>query len=514
MNAPQNPSPRSGWLRSLIVAFPLLLAPLAALGAEAAAAVGEPRGTDAKGVDLSVRGEERAILTSAPEVPPPITRKHATKVVVELEVIEVVKPIADGVEYLFWTFGGEVPGKFIRVRQGDLVEFHLKNHPGSKMPHNIDLHAVTGPGGGAASSFTAPGHESQFSFKAMNPGLYIYHCATAPVGMHVANGMYGLILVEPVEGLLPVDREFYVVQGDFYTTGRFGEEGLQPFDQAKAEAEQPSYVLFNGSASSLVGDRALQARVGDTVRIFFGNGGPNLVSSFHVIGEIFDKVHTEGGVLANQRQVQTTLVPAGGSAIVEFKLEVPGTFILVDHSLFRAFNKGALGMLKVSGPENLLVYSGKEVDAVYLGSQADAGSGSEKRIADLQAQVKTAIASDPKIAGLNKNVQMEKGKRVYMQTCFACHQPTGLGLPGVFPPLARSDYLMQDKDRSIRAIVKGLSGPITVNGKPFTGVMPPVALADEQVANVLTYIRNSWGNTGDPVSVDEVRRVRAESAHQ
>lgn len=489
-------------------------APLPLSAAEAPAALGEPKGPDAKGVDLALRGEERAILTAAPNVPPPITRKHPTKVIVDLEVKELVKRLADGVDYLFWTFGGEVPGLFIRVREGDLVEFHLKNHPDSKMPHNIDLHAVTGPGGGAASSFTAPGHESQFSFKAINPGLYIYHCATAPVGMHVANGMYGLILVEPKEGLPPVDREFYVCQGDFYTTGRFGEEGLQPFDQEKAVNEQPSYVVFNGAVNSLVGDNAMRAKVGERVRIFFGNGGPNLVSSFHVIGEIFDRVYTEGGVLGNQRHVQTTLVPAGGSAIVEFGLEVPGTFILVDHSLFRAFNKGALGMLKVEGPENLLVYSGKEVDAVYLGSQADAGAGSEKRVADLQAQVKQAIAENPKIAGLTKEVQMEKGKRVYMQTCFACHQPTGLGLPGVFPPLAKADYLMEDKERSIRSVVKGLSGPITVNGKKYNGVMPPVALNDEQVANVLTYVRNSWGNSGDPVRVDEVRRVRAELAQQ
>lgn len=486
----------------------------ASLAAEGPASLGEPKGPQAKGVDPEARGEERAVLTDPPNVPPPITRKHPTKVIVELEVIEAVMPMADGVEYLFWTFGGTVPGKFIRVREGDLVEFHLLNHPSSKMPHNIDLHAVTGPGGGAASSFTAPGHRSQFSFKALNPGLYIYHCATAPVGLHVANGMYGLIFVEPKEGMPLVDREFYVVQGDFYTTGKFGEEGLQPFDQQKAEDERPSYVVFNGSANALVGDNALQARVGESVRIYFGNGGPNLVSSFHVIGEIFDKVYQEGGILPNQRQVQTTLVPAGGSSIVEFKLEVPGTFILVDHSLFRAFNKGALGMLKVEGNENLLVYSGKEVDAVYLGSQAAAGTGGEKKVQALQAQVREAIKSDPKIAALTKEVQLEKGKRVYQQTCFACHQPTGMGLPGVFPPLAKSDFLMADKDRAIRSIIKGLSGPIEVNGKKYNGVMPPVALNDEQVANVLTYVKNSWGNSADPVTVEDVRKVRAESATQ
>jgi nitrite reductase (NO-forming) len=165
--------------------------------------------------DPEVQGEEVAILGKAPNVPPPITRKHPTKVIVNLEVIEVTKQLADGVDYVFWTFGGDVPGRFIRIREGDFVEFHLSNHQDNKMPHNIDLHAVTGPGGGATSSFTAPGHTSQFSFKALKPGLFIYHCATAPVGMHVGNGMYGMILVEPKEGLPPVDREYYVMQGDF-----------------------------------------------------------------------------------------------------------------------------------------------------------------------------------------------------------------------------------------------------------------------------------------------------------
>ncbi|EDY19063.1 nitrite reductase, copper-containing [Chthoniobacter flavus Ellin428] len=465
-------------------------------------------------VDPEVVGEERAVITQAPNVPPPIQRKHPTKVIVELEVREVVKKLADGVDYLFWTFGGDVPGSFIRIREGDLVEFHLSNHPDNKMPHNIDLHAVTGPGGGATSSFTAPGHTSQFSFKALNPGLYIYHCATAPVPMHVGNGMYGLILVEPKEGLPPVDHEYYVMQGEFYTQGKFGEEGLQAFDQEKALDERPSYVVFNGAVGSLVGDNALKAKVGERVRLFVGNGGPNLTSSFHVIGEIFDNVYQEGGTTATQHNVQTTMIPAGGSAIVEFKVDVPGTFILVDHSLYRAFNKGALGMLKVDGPENLIVYSGKEVDAIYLGKQAPENIAAGKSVAELQAKVAMAIKADPKISGLNKEIQMEKGKRVFLQTCFACHQPTGLGLPGVFPPLAKSDYLMADKARSIMGVIKGNTGPLKVNGADYNGVMPPVMLTDEQIANVLTYVRNSFGNEGDAVTVEEVSKVRAEAAHQ
>ena len=308
-------------------------------------------------------GEENAVLADAPNVPPPIHRDHATKVVVHLEVREVEGRLADGVRYTFWTFGGHVPGKFIRIREGDEVEMHLDNHPNSKNPHNIDLHAVNGSGGGAAASLTAPGHSSVFSFK--DPGLYVYHCATAPVAMHIANGMYGLILVEPKEGLPKVDHEYYLMQGDFYTRGANGDQGLQPFSMAKVIDEKPEYVVFNGSVGSTVGDKAITANVGETVRLFVGDGGPNLVSSFHVIGQIFDTVWAEGNLSAPTHNVQTTLIPAGGAAIVQFKMSVPGTFIIVDHSIERAFNRGALAQLKVTGPEDRLVYSGKQFDLVY-----------------------------------------------------------------------------------------------------------------------------------------------------
>ncbi|MFT5111041.1 MAG: nitrite reductase (NO-forming) [Parasphingorhabdus sp.] len=436
---------------------------------------------------------ENAVLTTAPQVPPAITRDHPAKVIVNLDTVEKVGRLSDGVDYTFWTFGGTVPGQFIRIREGDLVEFHLNNHPTSKMPHNIDLHAVTGPGGGATSSFTAPGHSSTFSFKAINPGLYVYHCATAPVGMHIANGMYGLILVEPEEGLPEVDREYYVMQSEFYTTGNYGDEGLQTFNMAKALAENPDYVVFNGSVGSLVGDNAIQAEVGETIRMYVGNGGPNLVSSFHVIGEIFDRVNVEGGSLINEN-VQTTLVPAGGAAIVEFTTDVPGTFIAVDHSIFRAFNKGALGMLKVSGNEDLMVYSGKQDDAIYLPE-----GGGIQTIVD-------AGAGSPKAA--NKAERIVAGQRVYEQNCMACHQSEGQGIPGVFPPLAGSDYLLSDPKRSIRVLIDGLSGEVVVNGQTYNGVMPAVQLDDEKMANVLTYILNNWNNNGGeilPLDVAESR---------
>lgn len=442
-----------------------------------------------------VRGEEVAQLTTPPLVPPPITRDHPTKVIVKLEVVEKVMKMADGVDYTFWTFGGSVPGKFIRVREGDVVDFELMNHPTSKMPHNIDLHAVTGPGGGAAASFTAPGHSTTFSFRVLNPGLYVYHCAVAPVGMHVANGMYGLIYVEPKEGLPKVDHEYYVMQGDFYTKGRYGEQGLQPFSMEKAIEEKPDYVVFNGGVGAIAADKALAAKKGETVRIFFGNGGPNLTSSFHTIGEIFDKVYVEGGTATINHNVQTTMVPAGGSAIVEFKCDVPGSLILVDHSLTRAFNKGALGMIKVEGERDSLVYSGKRFDRVYLPE-----GGTPQTMPD---------QGKPLAAAASKEERIKRGENVFTANCMACHQANGQGVPAAFPPLAGSDFLNADKTRAVKAVLHGLTGEVTVNGQKFNSVMPALALNDEDVANVLTYVYSSWNNNGTEVTPKDVADVRA-----
>jgi nitrite reductase (NO-forming) len=297
--------------------------------------------------------EVKAILTSAPVVPPPVDRPGNAKVIVDLETTETKGTLADGVQYTFWTFGGTVPGPFVRVRVGDVVQIRLKNAEKSVHPHSIDLHAVTGPGGGAAVTQLGPGQEGAFEFKALNPGIYVYHCATPSVPAHIANGMYGLILVEPEKGLPRVDREYYVMQGEFYTKGKTLAPGHQALDAAKLTGERPEYVVFNGRMGALLGDGAVKANVGETVRLFVGNGGPNLISSFHVIGEIFDRVYTEGAVGGGTpaRNVQTTLIPAGGAAIVEMTVQVPGRFLLVDHSIVRAMEKGALGILEVAGAE-------------------------------------------------------------------------------------------------------------------------------------------------------------------
>jgi nitrite reductase (NO-forming) len=479
--------------RAATVLAALAAAPLIALAADA------PSKPSAAGDFGPPRGEPiHAVLTSPPNVPPPIHRNYPAKVIVDLEVIEKQMQISEGVNYTFWTFGGTTPGSFIRIRQGDTVEFHLKNNPSSKMPHNIDLHGVTGPGGGAASSFTAPGHESQFTFKALNEGIYVYHCATAPVGMHIANGMYGLLLVEPPNGMPKVDHEYYVMQGDFYTAGKYREKGDQPFDMEKAIDEKPTYVVFNGAEGSLTGDKALKAKTGETVRLFIGNGGPNLVSSFHVIGAIFDEVRYEGGTNV-QKNVQTTLIPSGGAAIAKFHTYVPGSYVLVDHSILRAFNKGALAILKVDGPEDKTIYSGKELDSVYLGDRSQP---------NLEAVTKATTAA---AAGkLTVEEQIKAGEALFMGTCSVCHQANGAGLPGVFPPLAKSDLIAADPKAPIDIALRGLTGKIKVNGAEFNSVMPPMSqLNDDEIANIITYVLNSWGNPGGSISAEEVKQHRA-----
>ncbi len=283
------------------------------------------------------------------------------------------------------------------------------------------------------------------------------------------------------------------MQGDFYTKGRYGAQGLQPFSMEKAIDERADYVVFNGAVGALTGDNAMPATKGETVRIFFGNGGPNLLSSFHVIGEIFDRVHVEGGTMINEN-LQTTLVPAGGSAIVEFKVEVPGTLILVDHALTRAFNKGAIGMIKVSGEPDPLVYSGKQHDRVYLPEGSTPQSMPEP--------------GKPLAAAANKTERIERGANVYTQNCIACHQAEGQGIPHAFPPLAAADYLNEDKDRAISTVIHGLTGEITVDGNKFNSVMPAMALNDENVANVLTYIYSVWDNNGTEVTPADVAAAR------
>jgi nitrite reductase (NO-forming) len=309
-------------------------------------------GKDGPPMAHNVHATTPASIVRAPtDLPPAVGERGPETVRVNLETTERMGELADGTTYRYWTFNDQVPGPFVRVRVGDTVEVTLKNHEESWMQHNVDFHAVTGPGGGGVATVADPGTEKGFTFKALNPGLYVYHCAVPMAAQHIANGMYGLILVEPEGGLPAVDREYYVMQGEIYTEEAFGAKGELTESHEKLLNEMPEYYVFNGAANALAGDNALKAEVGETVRTYFGVGGPNKTSSFHVIGEIFDNAYNLASLTSEPlKDVQTITVPPGGAAAVDFKVEVPGTYMLVDHALSRAA-RGLIGQLVVEGNE-------------------------------------------------------------------------------------------------------------------------------------------------------------------
>jgi len=297
-----------------------------------------------------------SIVRNPADLPPPLPVGPPRTSTVDLEAVELVGKLANETTYNYWTFNGKVPGPFLRVRVGDTVELNFKNRADSRMIHSIDLHAVTGPGGGAVATQAPPGETKSFRFKALNPGLYVYHCATPMVANHISSGMYGLILVEPPQGLSKVDHEFYVMQGELYTDRPYGQRGHDEFSVEKLLNERAEYFVFNGAVGALTSEHPMRAKVGEMVRIFFGVGGPNATSSFHVIGEIFDRVYNQAAIGSpTATNVQTTTVAPGGATMVEFKLEVPGRYILVDHALSR-LERGLAGFLIVEGDDNPAIF--------------------------------------------------------------------------------------------------------------------------------------------------------------
>ena len=301
---------------------------------------------------------EADISREPTDLPPPIGKRDPQTVRLDLFTVEQEGRLAEATTFGYWTFNGKVPGPFVRVRVGDTVDVHLKNSADSNMIHSVDFHAATGPGGGAAALQVDPGTEKSMTFKALIPGLYVYHCATPMIAEHISNGMYGMILVEPEAGLAPVDHEFYVMQGEIYTEAAFGQHGSQEFSVEKLLNERPEYFVFNGSVGAISKLHPLHAKVGETVRLFFGVGGPNFTSSFHVIGEIFDKVYNLGGLTNPPLEgIQTVTVAPGGAVITEFKLHVPGNYTIVDHALARV-ERGLAGLLIVEGAPNPDIYNG------------------------------------------------------------------------------------------------------------------------------------------------------------
>ena len=324
-------------------------------------------------LDVSALPVEEAVLTLAPEVPPVLTRDYPVLLKVPLQTTTKTTQITSQYKYEQWTFNGSVPAPFIRARVGDVVELSLTNTDDTGNPHNIDSHAFTGPGGGAALTTAEENETKTGRFKLLCPGLYIYHCAAAPVPVHLANGMYGLMYVQAADDdLPPADHEYYVMQSEYYHEPPEVMDDGRPsstveFSYPNGMREEPNIVVFNGTDSALTRDQPLKARVGETVRIFFGNAGPNLTSSFHVIGSHFRNVYRDGDVVSPPgRFVQTVSVPPGGASIVDLKMFVPGSYTLVDHAIFR-LDKGAVGFLNVSGKAADDVYESAEPPAPCVG---------------------------------------------------------------------------------------------------------------------------------------------------
>lgn len=286
------------------------------------------------------------------DIPGPIKRRTAKTHKITLESREVITEIEDGVKFKFMTFGGQVPGPMIRVRQGDTVELTHHNKSGNTTIHNVDFHAVYGPGGGANATLCPPGQSRTIRFKAQYPGAFIYHCAVPNLDMHISSGMFGMIVVEPHEGLPPVDHEFYFGQHEVYTNKKTGEKGLHAFDMESMADENPTYVLLNGEKYAITDQRygTLNVKRDETARIFMVTGGPNLTSNFHPIGNVWTKAWREGAIESEpEKYVQTCHVAPGSCGIFEMDFPVPGTVKLVDHALSRVARKGMMATVTANG---------------------------------------------------------------------------------------------------------------------------------------------------------------------
>lgn len=288
------------------------------------------------------------------DIPDPISRNRSVTHDITLESKDVISEIEPGVEFKYMTYGGQVPGPMIRVRQGDKVNLTFKNNSQNTLLHNVDFHAVYGTGGGAKATLCPPGKTQELHFKLMYPGAFIYHCAVPRLDEHIASGMYGMIVVEPHEGLPEVDHEFYLGQHETYTNKEAGEKGFHELNIDAMKSEDPTYVLLNGEKKALTEDRygAMKTEVGDSARIFMVTGGPNLASNFHAIGNVWTKAWREGAIASEPEEyVQTCSVAPGSCGIFEMDFPVPEKSFLVDHALSRYNHKGMLGVIEVEGEE-------------------------------------------------------------------------------------------------------------------------------------------------------------------
>jgi nitrite reductase (NO-forming) len=267
------------------------------------------------------------------------TRLHR----VRFEVTHTTITIAPGVRYAAWTFGNRVPGPALRVAQGDTIDFTLVNR--ATMPHSLDFHAAEI----APDKYyrnLMPGDSIRYRFVARVPGAFLYHCGTAPVAMHLANGMYGALVVDPPTPQ-PTAKEFVFVQSEFYLSANKDKDGAFQLDWNRMLHLAPDHVVFNGRASQYA-THPLEVAPGELIRMYVVNAGPNRISSFHVVGGIFERIYQDGA-MTPLRGVQTLNVPVGGGAIFEVRLREPGDYPFVTHA-FADATKGAVGVLRAAEP--------------------------------------------------------------------------------------------------------------------------------------------------------------------
>jgi nitrite reductase (NO-forming) len=260
---------------------------------------------------------------------------------VHLTLKDVVHEVAPGIKYSAWAFSGGAPGPVIHVRQGQTVKMTLTN--GGAIPHSIDFHAARiAPN--VAFRDVAPGQSFTFSFRANDPGVFMYHCGTKPVLMHIANGMYGAIVVDPATPLPKADREYVLVSSEWYLSSP-GLDKPASFDMAKAHQMAPDWVTWNGYAGQYV-KHPLTVNPGETVRFWVVAAGPSFDTDFHVVGTLLDRAWIDGDMTQHLRNVQTATVPAGGGGVFDVKIDTPGLYPFVSHS-FASVDMGQVGLLKV-----------------------------------------------------------------------------------------------------------------------------------------------------------------------
>jgi nitrite reductase (NO-forming) len=407
---------------------------------------------------------------------------------VDLVASDETVSIASGVDYQAWTFGGTVPAPIIHVRQGQTVNVTFTNH--GTMQHSIDFHAAITPPS-LHYVEVQPGKSIKFSFVANVPGAFLYHCGTPPVLLHIANGMYGALIVDPATPLPPAARSYVIVQSEWYTQQVSGHLMGPNFERMKEE--RPDEVVFNGSAFQYR-DHPLIATAGERVRLYVVDAGPDLWSSFHVIGAIFDKVYPDGDAAHAQSGVSTYSVAPGAGTVFDLTLPEPGNYPFVDHDMAHA-TIGAIGVLQVRGKDG----------SIPVEATAAAPAEPAAPAADMAA---ASAALGP------YHVDAGKGATLYGANCAACHQPTGMGIAGAFPPLKDNPAVLDaNATKQIDVVLNGLHGE-TIGGTAYGTPMPPFGgtLNDAEIADIINHERSSWGNHGKQIAATDVKTRRAASS--